>query len=1008
MLIWWLASGQGPASAASSQPQGPPALHQVWTTENGLPQNSVTSIVQTRDGYLWLGTFGGLARFDGMKFTIFDATNSPGLRSSRIVTLFEDRAGTLWIGTENGGLTRYAQGRFTTYTVENGLASNLVWAIGEDRDGTLWIGTEPGGLTRYAHGALTTDRSADGFPTQTIKCIQEGSNGHLWFSSDRAVMRFDGNRMTTTTIIGDGPGRILNQGAGPDGSLWIATTRGLFRYRAGVLTTVTRHLLSSAQDVRSDLVLRVFQDREGNIRFLTPQGVARFEAGRIVMEREIGALTRLIDQIPRLRALLVDREGNLWIGTDGKGLHRFRPGQLTAYTQVDGLSDNSFVPVTEDVDGKVWLGSMSGGLFQFQNGTFTVHNLYAYNLQGRRTLIGPWALRQARDGSLWIGDYLGLHLYREGRLTSLERFVDVPVMAIYEDQQGAVWIGTLKGNAPGNPGGLYQLKDGEMTHYSVADGLVCSDVRVITQDRQGALWIGTTGGLGRLKDGQFTNYTTENGLSHNYIRDIYEAADGALWIGTYGGGLNRFKNGAFTPITTKNGLFDNIVSRILEDDRGYFWMSCNRGIYRINRRELNDVADGKIKAVTSISYGTGDGMAISECNGGAQPAGWKTRDGKLWFPTIKGVVVVDPSVGNPLPPPIHIEQILVDKISVDLGQTVEIAPNQKDFEVHYTGLCFTAPEKVRFKYQLEGYDDTWVEAGKRRTAYYTHLPPGQYRFRVIAMNNDGVWNLDGASIQFVLLPPFWQAWWFVSLTVLGVGGLVLLIYHRRVSQLKRAKAAHEEFSRRLIEMQEHERKRIASELHDSLSQSLVIIKNRALHSLQTPENSEHAFEQMEEIAEAASQALAEVRQIAYDLRPFQIDRLGLTKAIEAVIRNVASSNKLSITTELDPIDGVLPPELEIHFYRIVQESLSNVVKHAEATEVKVMIKKDGQFMEIVVQDNGKGCTADLPVDEGGGFGWIGMKERARILGASPLIQSAPGQGTTVTLRVALKDGCYVQ
>jgi signal transduction histidine kinase len=647
-------------------------------------------------------------------------------------------------------------------------------------------------------------------------------------------------------------------------------------------------------------------------------------------------------------------------------------------------------------------------LFQFQDGTFTGHNLYASNLQGRRVLIGPWALRPARAGGLWIGDYLGLHLYRDGRLTDMEPFVDVPVMSIVEDRDGVLWLGTLKGNAPGNPGGLYRLKDGETTHYSVENGLVSSDVRVITQDHQGALWIGTTDGLSRFTDGRFTNYTTGHGLSNDHVRDIYEDADGTLWIGTYGGGLNRFKNGAFTPITTRNGLFDNIVSRILEDARGNFWMSCNRGIYRVSRQELNDAADGKIRAVTSISYGVGDGMATSECNGGAQPAGWKTRDGKLWFPTIKGVVVVDPTMVNQLPPPVHIEQMLADKISVDLSQPIEIAPGQKDLEIHYTALCFTAPEKVRFKYQLEGYDETWVDAGARRTAYFTHLPPGAYRFRVIAVNNDGVWNMDGASLQFEQLPPFWQTWWFWSLAIAGVGSLAALAYHQRVSQLKQAKTAQEEFSRRLIELQEDDRKRIASELHDSLSQSLVIIKNRALHSLQTPEKPELAFEQMEEIVESASQALTEVRQMAYDLRPFQIDRLGLTKAIEAMVRKVANSNELNMTTDLDLIDGLLPSALEIHLYRIVQESLNNIIKHAEATEASVTIKKNSQLMELTIQDNGKGFDPDLTTNDRSGFGWINMRERVRILGAILSIQSAPGQGTTVIVRVALKDGRYVQ
>lgn len=967
--------GNGVVRARGAGGEADHYIHSDWTTEDGLPQNSVTAIVQTRDGYLWLGTFGGLVRFDGVKFTLFNTTNSPGLKSNRILSLYEDRAGHLWIGTEHGGLTRYTDGTFTTYTREDGLPDDLVWSMCGDREGNLWVGTESGPAC-LNEGYIVTDTSHDGLTGKRVYGVCESRDGSIWFASNEGLIRYRADTVITYPRHDGVPlDTILELRGGRDGSVWVAAHRMLIRYHAGTLTTLATYPNWSPHDRPGDVVMSIYRDRERDIRFLTPRGVAEVKDGTITLSQPIAELSESISGV-RVRSVIEDREGNLWVGTDGKGLHRFKRGLLTAYAGEEGLSDESFVPIVGDGGGGVWMGAVSGGLFRFHDGTFTTHNLYASDRRKRRRLIGPWALHQANGGGLWIGDYLGLHYYVDGQLTSDERLVDIPVMALYEDSEGAFWIGTMRGHAPGNRGGLCRLKDGELLSYPTGNGLVHDDVRFIMQDHQGALWIGTVGGLSRFQDGQFTNYTTENGLSHNYVRDIYEDADGTLWIGTYGGGLNRFREGRFVPITAEDGLYDNIVSRILEDDRGNFWMSCNRGIYRVRRRELNDFADGKGDSITCVSYGVGDGMKTSECNGGSQPAGWKTLDGRLWFPTIKGVVVVDPSRINRRPPPVHIEQMLIEKKPVDLQPGVEILPGSGNLEIHYTGLCFTAPEKVRFKYRLEGYDRAWVDAGARRTAYYTHLPPGNYRFQVIAANNDGVWNLKGASFRFALLPPFWRTWWFIALTLSGLGGLTVLISHRRISQLERAKRAQEEFSRRLIDLQESDRQRMASELHDSLTQSLVIIKNRALHSLQTPEHPERALEQMEEIAESASQALAEVRQIAYDLRPFQIDRLGLTKAIEAMVTKVAGADELPVTTNLDVIDGLLPSELEIHLYRIVQEGLNNIIKHAEATEASVTIKKESQSIEVAIQDNGKGFDPNLTTGDRSGFGWISVRERA--------------------------------
>jgi signal transduction histidine kinase len=531
-----------------------------------------------------------------------------------------------------------------------------------------------------------------------------------------------------------------------------------------------------------------------------------------------------------------------------------------------------------------------------------------------------------------------------------------------------------------------------------------TDVRFITEDRQGALWLGGVSGMSRFKDGVFTNYTTEQGLSNNYVRDIYEDADGTLWVGTYGGGLNRFKDGRFTHITTREGLFDNIVSRILEDENGNFWMSCNRGIYRASRKELNDLAEGRVKAINSVSYGVADGMKSNETNGGGQPAGWKDLEGKLWFPTVKGVVRIDPDNFNRLPPPVVIEQVLVDKTAADSHQSIRLRPGQSDLEIHYTGLSLTAPEKVRFRYRLEGYDRDWVDARERRVAYYTNISPGTYAFRVMAANNDGVWSTQDATIQVVVVPPFWRTWWFISLSVFAIAAIAFLLYRRRIGQLERAHAAQEAFSRRLIESQENERKRIAAELHDSLGQELLIIKNRAALGLKLLEDADRTREQIEQIAGTASQAIAGVRQIAYNLRPYHLDEIGLTQSLEELVERISGSCPVSFAARIDYIDDLCPKDSAINLYRIVQEGINNVVKHSGATEAKLLISRSPREVEVLIEDDGQGFNPAGDAARRPGFGLTGLAERARILGGTLSVDSAPGRGTVLKLRIPVRDG----
>ncbi|HXF06711.1 MAG TPA: sigma 54-interacting transcriptional regulator [Blastocatellia bacterium] len=736
----------------------------VWTTENGLPQNSINAIVQTHDGYLWLATQGGVVRFDGMTFTVFDSANTPVLKSNRILCLYEGRAGDLWIGTQLGGLIRYTRGKFSAYTTRDGLPSDEISSLYEDRQGVLWIGTTRG-LAAWREGRFTTYSTRDGLPHEHVKAIAEDRAGNLWIGTYSGLARFRQGTFTVYTMAdGLSASRIFAIQPDRDGNLWVSTGNGLVQVTEGRIIAGPLAQYNS----RLGRVNGVVQDRDGALWIATATGLFHFRSGQLSQYTKHSGLSD-----DNITAVLMDREANLWIGTWVGGLNYLRESHITTIPQGDDSSLDAVRPIYQDAEGDVWFGSMQQGLNRLHRGAIITYTANEGLPPAQiSSLVGD------REGNLWVGTWGGglakLKPRSKGH-TGAVRGLSVSVYtaatsglpgdhvnALYVDRQGALWIGISNG--------LARFHNNEWTTFRPSDGLVHHDVRFITEDRHGALWIGTTNGLSRFKDGRFTNYTTADGLSHNYVREVYEDEDGVLWIGTYGGGLNRLHDGRFTQYTKKEGLFDIVVSRILEDDQGNLWMSGNRGIFRVSRRELNDFAQRKIRSITCLSYGIADGMKSSECNGGFQPAGWKTRDGRLWFPTFKGVVVIDPRRISTLAPPVAIEKIISDQNLIDVQNAVTLPPGRGDLEIHFTAISFIVPEKVRFRYRLEGYDREWVDAGTRRVAYYTNLPPGDYRFRVIASNRDGVWNETGATFAVSLRPHFYQTLWFYALMMLALMG----------------------------------------------------------------------------------------------------------------------------------------------------------------------------------------------------------------------------------------------
>jgi signal transduction histidine kinase/ligand-binding sensor domain-containing protein len=978
----------GASSAAMAQYR-----FDVLNTDNGLPQNSVLAILQTRDGYLWFTTLDGLVRYDGARYTVFNKANSKGINSNRFRSLYEDTDGTLWISTEDGGLTRYQNGQFRTYTTADGLPRNYVDRVRRTSEGKLLVLTN-GGLAR-----MQDDRfeiiSTDTKSFDSDIGIQ-GQSGNTWYRVNTELRRVKDGKMTAYAVppggrdilvlnqlYEDRQGRLwIGTHLNPKGELWMLKDEQMTRY--GV-----RDGLPHAS------VMTFCEDHEGAMWFGTDEGgLVRFKDGRFTTYTSTQGLAS-----NTIEAIFEDHEHTLWVGTRDNGITRITRQVITTLSEKEGLKGKVFYPIIEGRDGSIWMGNE--GVNRFKGGKFTYYPLnlapqYALNPE---SVALVQAFYQDREGRLWIGHPHGLYRFENEQFTNDERMSNrESPYAIFQDSTGVFWFGYGRR--------LTRYQNGDVKEFTVKDGLQ-DLVQPIYEDRQGRIWIGSYGGLAQYVDGHLVLLTEKDGLSSNRVRAIYEDADGVLWIGTYDGGLNRFKDGKFVAFTTNEGMFSNGVFAILEDQRGNFWMSSNQGIYRVSRAQLNDFAEGKVNKVHSISYGKADGMLSTECNGARHPSAIKARDGRMWFPTFNGIAVVDPAAVtfNAVPPPVVIEQVILDREEMNMQMPIEITPGKDTLAIQYTALSFIKPEQIQFKYRLEGLDADWIDADNRRTAYYTHLPAGTYVFRVIAANSDGVWNEQGATMQITVIPPIWRREWFVFLVAASLVATVTLLVRARINKLQRARAAQEAFSRQLIASQEQERKRIAAELHDSLGQNLLIIKNRAMMGLAPQAIPDPTRQQLDEISSLSAQAIDEVREIAYNLRPYQIDRLGLTRAIESMIKKVALSSGIHFSMEVAQLKGVFSKESEINLYRIVQECINNIVKHSAATEAEVTIRLNAHELHLLIRDNGKGFAVEQTLSpEAGqsGFGLVGIPERVRLLNGTFDIKSIQGKGTTISISVMVQ------
>ncbi|ADW70811.1 diguanylate cyclase [Granulicella tundricola] len=780
-------------SALDDRKQLTQYVQMTLTDRNGLPQNSVDAVAQTTDGYMWFGTQEGLGRFDGLTTTVFDASHNRDFRDAFVKTMASSRDGSLWIGTRSN-LTHMQHGAFHTVLS----AQSPINTIHEAQDGRIWVGTGRG-LYSVDHDVVHFFTAQDGLPSASVQSIVETRDGSLWFGTEKGLFRRKGGKVEAFGAKDGAPGAsIQGLAVGQDQSLWIGSTEGLSHWNGKLLQN-------------------------------WPEAMMPPHA--------------------RISSLLVDHNDHLWIGFEHSGMATLRDGKLERYTVQQGLPNDDVAQLFEDHLGHLWVGLGEGGVLELRDGLFT-----SFGVQEGLSENMVWSVLQARDGSFWAGtDSKGLdHIFKDGSVQVYGLKEGLPggtVFALHEGLDGSLWIGTEHGilshlkdgkienfrDPAGSEGRLQMIMDapdGDMwLGYYENDGLVRYHLGTFTHyaipgllntasfAADGSMWLGTDhGGISHVRDGKvLQTLTKQDGLLSDFSQAVYVDKEGVVWAGTSPGGLNRIKNGRITTYSVEQGLANLTVGAIVEDSLGNLWMTCNKGIFRVSKKELNDYAEGRVSSIHSIMYGTADGMRSAECNFGANPSVWRDVENRIWFATTAGLVMIDPAhsetvKSTPLP---FVEHVLFNRRPAvfDVGEPIGLGTG--DVEIKFTAPDFVAPEQVRFRYRLKGFDQDWVDVGDRREAYYTRIDPGKYQFEVQAGNQNGEWNGYTAVLPLTITPHFWQTTIFQLCCWLSALLLGALMYRIRIRFLvRRNQTLETRVSSRTKELQEA--LQAAASAHDAL------------------------------------------------------------------------------------------------------------------------------------------------------------------------------------------------
>lgn len=962
----------------------------TWQVEQGLPQNKVTAVVQTQDGYLWLGTYNGLARFDGVRFTVFDDNNTPALRSSRITSLFAAPDNSLWIGAESGDVSRYKDGSFTAMPLRINWHGGKIYAITADDQGDVWLLNEAGELARVRDGKVLSPPS--GLISKVV-CFARRRDGTIWVAREGVVSALKNGRLSTVISTNNYVQGIC---AARGGGFWVACNGGLRKWKDGNWTAD----FGSAPWGWNTVPI-FFETTAGALAAAGTSGLWLTVPGHtnvppLHLDHASGFPSDWVI------SLFEDRERNLWCGTGG-GLVVVRPNNLEVISPADKWKGCPVLSVLATPEGALWVGTEGSGLYRFKNGEWTNFT----SEQGIRNLY-VWSLAEDRGGRMWVGSWGGgLFAQKDDSFDfapGLQNFLLPSPALLFQDRQ--LWIGTTAG--------AYRYQDGKLDQFSEIAGEPFGDVRAIALDKGGALWFGTAGsGLVRWENRKFSRFRKVDGLSSDFIECFYVADDGALWVGTFGGGLNRFKNGKFSIVNRDQGLPNGVIGHIESDGHGFLWMSSYGGILRASENDLNLCADGKITETPFLTYGINDGLPTLECSEGLQSGGARSIDGRLWFPTAKGLVAVDPSgvTTNPLPPSVNIEEMRVDdkKFADSYSRGVlRIPPGRHRIEFQYTALSFVAPEKVRFKCRLNNFETEWANAGPKRVATYNYIPPGNYSFQVIACNNDGIWNETGASLSFRMLPHFWQTMWFRFLagfaTLVAATALVWADMRRRMrrrlEKLERERAM------------ERERARIAQDIHDDLGASLTRIAMLSQSAGSVTELPEPVAKNLNRIFGTVRELTRAMDEIVWAVNPRHDTLDSLANYLSRFAHDYLSAADIRCRLDVPLQLPALPvaAEKRHNLFLAFKEALHNIVQHGAASEVRVELKWEPAQLTLSVADNGRGfdtaSSARNPAASGRiarGNGLANMRRRLADIGGACDIASKPGTGTTVVFTLPLYE-----
>ena len=976
-------------------------LPRVWQTDEGLPDNRVQAIAQTPEGYLWVGTHEGLARFDGVEFSTFNGPNRPEIKDASITALCAAADGTLWIGTEHGAVVQWQHGQFSTSPVKGRLAGQNIHAIYQGRDGTIWIASTRG-LDRLQNGGLQTCTVNQGLLSNDVTAIWEDSDSNIWIGTIKGLNRLRAGKMEAFAIINrlpNDPVRSICQDRGrrlwigsDHGFIWsndkgfsdnhpVATIsdEGLITYRARQFYTYT-----TTNGLSDNRVSAIFEDSQNNLWVGTYSGLNRFINGHFRAE-----LTHSGMPYDEINTIFEDSWGDVWVGSR-EGLIRLTPKRFSVYTKRQGLSHNHVTSVIEDHLGRLWAGTWGGGLDEI-----TADRVRVYGTTNQLASDLILAVCEDRDGGIWVGaDNGGGLAYLNNQIvthyTRQNGMPDAAVTALHQDRAGDLWVGTSSG--------LWRLTRGRLVCESQCGN---QRVRAICEDRVGVLWFGGEAGLMRRRGGTFENLSAKGAFPLETVSALYADADGkTLWVGTLKGGLLRWRDNRFDRYTVQQGLLSDEILGIAED-RGWLWMASTKGVFLVRKRDLESPGG----VMPCITYGAADGLESVVCGGAATPSVWKTADNRLCFATTKGLAIID-NRNAPLelsPPLVRVEQFDLDRKPMPLPTSGEliVPPNHGELEFRYSALDLRAAEKCRFKYKLDGVDPNWIDAGTRRVAHYSKVGPGSYCFHVIACNKDGVWNQAGVSILILLRPQVWQTWWFQALcagaALGGVAGLARRVTKRRMQ-------------RRLevLELQrslEQERGRIAKDIHDDLGSSLtriMLLGTRAEQDLAEDKEVQPHLRKIVSFSRAAIQAMDEIVW-AVNPKHDTLDGLVgyLTQYTEQFFEDTAIRCRLEMPVSSQSF--VLPADVRHDLFLVVKEALNNVLKHSSASEVRLEVSVQGEMAQIVIADNGCGFDASPARPGRKGNGLDNMRRRMESCGGCLDVASAREYGTRLTLSLRVRQ-----